>query len=109
MKRYYYTANFIYLGQKLTISAYVTDKYEDMSEHERKYAASQGMTQLLREQNIYKNKGIRSRDLWQVKKTDAVKFDDTLAQIETAKKVFSEMPSSIEKLVISLAHANGVM
>lgn len=107
MKRYYYTADFNYLGKVLTISSYVSDKYEDMRDHELRYAASTDMTYTLREHGIYTNRCIHSKDLRRVKKSEAVSLQNTLEQIEQAKKDFENMPSSGEKMLIAMATMNG--
>ena len=108
MKHTYYTANFDYLGQSLTISAHVFDKWEEMTDLDKRIEAADIMTDMLRQRGIYTKRCIHSREVYQVKREESVPWIDTVHQIEAAEKAFPELPAD-KRLIIGLAHAHGVM
>ena len=99
-----YSLTFKYLGQDVKASWMVEDEGTD---RQKRFAAAQGMLNALRELGLFRNSCIHSRDLIPVARKEATPWKDTIAQIKQAEENFKNQPSSIDKLIIAMANANG--
>lgn len=97
----HFNTTFTYLGSEITISASVSDKYEDRDSF-KAVVASDWMTHWLRSYGIFNIRCIHTKNLKQVSKKETVKWAETVSQMEEAEKRFSEMPESTEKLVMAM-------
>lgn len=104
----HYNTTFTYLGKEITISASVSDKYEDR-ERFKPVVASDWMTHWLRSYGIFNIRCIHARDLVNVAKKETVKWAETVRQMEEAEKAFSEMEEGTTKLVLAMyAHRDAI-
>lgn len=97
----HFNTTFTYLGTEITISASVSDKYEERNNW-KKNVASDWMTSWLREYGIFNIRCIHAQNLVEVTKKETVKWADTVEQMKAAEKRFAEMPNSTERLVMAM-------
>ena len=97
----HYNTTFDYLGSQITVSASVSDKYEDRNRF-KPLVASDWMTAWLREYGIFNTRCIHAKDLKEVSKKETVKWAETLQQMKEAEQRFAEMPNDTTKLVMAM-------
>lgn len=97
----HFNTTFTYLGSEITISASVSDKYEDRDRF-KAVVASDWMTHWLRDYGIFNIRCIHAQELKQVSKKETVKWAETVKQMEEAEKRFEALPNSTEKLVMAM-------